>query len=134
MLKLIAPLNKKQPVCPNVQDSDSEPESISVAKTSTPVKINTATIPKTTPNNSRNMVTGVLNDSTNQPTKRPKRMQSEQSKDRPSTSKILFASQPQTFSSANLLPMLKALTALLPVFNGKSEKLEFLEDLFRNNV
>ena len=53
MLKLIAPSNKK-PVCPNVQDSDSEPESISVARTSTPVKINTATIPKTTPNNSRN--------------------------------------------------------------------------------
>ena len=49
MLKLIAPLNKKQPVCPNVQDSDSEPENISVARTSTPVKINTTTIPKTTP-------------------------------------------------------------------------------------
>ena len=54
MLKVIALLNKKQPVCPNVQDSDSEPESISLARTSTPVKINTATIPKTTPNNSRN--------------------------------------------------------------------------------
>ena len=54
MLKLIAPLNKKQPVSPNAQDSDSEPESISVARKSTPVKINTATIPKTTPNNSRN--------------------------------------------------------------------------------
>ena len=56
MLKLIAPLNKKQPVCPNVQDSDSEPQSISVARTSTPVKIKTATIPKTTPNNSRNSI------------------------------------------------------------------------------
>ena len=33
MLKLIAPLNKKQPVCPDVRDSDSEPESISVART-----------------------------------------------------------------------------------------------------
>ena len=33
MLKLIAPLNEKQPVCPNVQDSDSEPENISVART-----------------------------------------------------------------------------------------------------
>ena len=38
MLKLIAPLNKKQPVCLNVQDSDSEPENISVARTSTPLK------------------------------------------------------------------------------------------------
>ena len=80
MIKLIAPLNKKQPVSSNVHDSDSEPESISVARTSTPVKTNTATIPKTTPVSSRNVVTGVLNDSTNQPTKRPKqqRMHSEQ--------------------------------------------------------
>ena len=134
MLKLIAPLNKKQPVCPNVQDSDSEPESISVARTSTPVKINTATIPKTTPNNRRNMVTGVLNDSTNQPTKRPKRMQNEQSNDCPSTSKNLFAPQSQTFPSANLLSMPKALTASLPVFDRKSEKFERFEDLFRNNI
>ena len=56
MLKLIAPLNKKQPVCPNVQDSDSEPENISTARASTPVKINTAIIPKTTPVNSRNTI------------------------------------------------------------------------------
>ena len=34
MLKLIAPLNKKQPVCSNVQDSDSDPENISLARTS----------------------------------------------------------------------------------------------------
>ena len=54
MLKLIASLNKKQSVCLNVQDSDSEPENISVARTSTPVKAYTATSSKTTPNNSRN--------------------------------------------------------------------------------
>ena len=54
MLKLIAPLNKKQPTCSNVQDSDSEPENLSVARTSTPVKAYTATSCKTTPNNSRN--------------------------------------------------------------------------------
>ena len=41
MLKLIAPLGKKQPVHPNIQDSDSEPENISVARTSTPAKTNT---------------------------------------------------------------------------------------------
>ena len=134
MLKLIATLNKKQPVSPNVQDSNSEPENISVARTSTPVKINTATIPKTSPVNSRNMVTGVLIDSTNQPTKKPKRMQGEQSKDRPSTSKILFAPQTQIFPSANVLPMPKALTASLPVFDGKSEKFELFEDLFRNTI
>ena len=82
MLKLIAPLSKKQPVSSNINDSDSEPENTSVARTSTPVKAHTATSSKTTPNNSRNMVTGVLNDSTNQPTKKPKqqRMHSEQQK------------------------------------------------------
>ena len=136
MLKLIAPLNKKQTVYMNAQDSDSEPENVSVARTSTPVKIHTATNSKTTPVNSRNMVTGVLNDSTNQPTKRLKqqRAPNEQTKDRPSTSKILFAPQPQTFPATNLLPMPKALTASLPVFDGKSEKFELFEDLFRNNI
>ena len=54
MLKLIAPLNKKQTVHMNVQDSDSEPENVSVTRTSTPVKIQTATNSKTTPVNSRN--------------------------------------------------------------------------------
>ena len=93
MLKPIAPLNKNQTVHMNVQDSDSEPENVSVTRTSTPVKIHTATNSKTTPVNSRNMVTGVLNDSTNQPTKRPKRTQAQPTKDRPSTSKILFAPQ-----------------------------------------
>ena len=80
------------------------------------------------------MVTGVLNDSTNQPSKRPKRMQSEQVKDRPSTSKILFAPQTQKFPNDNLFPMPKALTASLPVFDGKSEKFELFGDLFRNNI
>ena len=54
MLKLIAPLNKKQTVHTNVQDSDSEPENVSVTRTSTPVKIHTATNFKTTPVKSRN--------------------------------------------------------------------------------
>ena len=54
MFKLIAPLNKKQTVHLNVQDSDSEPENVSVARTSTPVKTHTATNPKTTPIISRN--------------------------------------------------------------------------------
>ena len=67
MLKLIAPLSKKRPVCLENQNSYSEPENASVARTSTPVKSNT-TNSKTTPVNSRNMVTEVLNDSTNQPT------------------------------------------------------------------
>ena len=53
MLKLIAPLNKKQTVRMNTQDSDSEPENVSVARTSTPIKTHTATNPKTTPVSSR---------------------------------------------------------------------------------
>ena len=54
MLKLIAPLCRKRSVCTNDQDTDSESENISVARTSTPVKTITATNPKTTPVNSRN--------------------------------------------------------------------------------
>ena len=52
MLKLIAPLNKKQQVHLNNQDSDSEPENISATRTSTPLK--TTTNSKTTPVYSRN--------------------------------------------------------------------------------
>ena len=54
MLKLIAPLNKKQNVLANAQDSDSETENVSVARTSTPVKTHNTTNSKTTPINSRN--------------------------------------------------------------------------------
>ena len=54
MLKLVAFLSKKQPVSLTNQDSDSEPENISVARTSTPVKTTNATNSKTTPTNSRN--------------------------------------------------------------------------------
>ena len=42
VLKLIALSNKKLPVHVNERDSDSEPENISVARTSTPVKTNSA--------------------------------------------------------------------------------------------
>ena len=54
MLKLTAPLSKKRPICTNDQESDSEPENISVARTSTPVKSTIATSSGTTPVNSRN--------------------------------------------------------------------------------
>ena len=54
MPKLIVPLSKKRPTCVNDQDSDSEPENISVARTSTPVKTTIATSSRTTPVNSRN--------------------------------------------------------------------------------
>ena len=51
MLKLIAPLSRKRPISTNDQDTDSEPENVSVARGSTPVK--TMTSSKTTPVNSR---------------------------------------------------------------------------------
>ena len=54
MLKLIAPLSRKRPTCVNDLDSDSEPENISVARTSTPVKTTIATYSNTTPVNSPN--------------------------------------------------------------------------------
>ena len=125
IFKLIASLNKKRAVLLDKESFDLEVDDISVAQTSTPAKTVTTTNTKTTPVNSRNMVTGVLYDSTNQPAKRPKqqRLSSEQIRDRPSIS---------TFPSTNLLPMPKALTASL--FDGKSKKVELFEDLFQNNI
>ena len=68
------------------------------------------------------MVTGVIDYSTNQSTKKAKqRPQNEQSKERPTSSRLLFAPHPQTFQPSNKLPMPKTLKASLPVFDGKSE-------------
>ena len=55
MMKLVAPITKKSSAHQNAQDSDSETENISVARTSIPVKTNT-TAPKNTPKNSRNNI------------------------------------------------------------------------------
>ena len=80
----------------------------------------------------RNMVTGVLNDSTNQPKRTKVRSQNQPpSKERPAAARTLFAPDK---SSTTTLPMPKALTASLPFFDGKSEKFELFEDLFRNNT
>ena len=103
----MAPLTKKSPDYQALENSDSESENISVARASTPVKTK-ATTSKKTPVNSRNMVTGVVDDSTNQPTtKKPKqqRSQSEQAKNLLTTTRPLFASQLQTFQPSNMLPM-----------------------------
>ena len=79
-----------------------------------------------------NMVTGVLNDSTNQPKRTKVRSQRQPpSKERPAAARTLFAPDK---SSTTTLPMPKALTASLPTFDGKSEKFELFEDLFRNNI
>ena len=53
MSKLIAPMTKKSSDYQALENSDSEPENISVVRTSTPVKTK-ATTSKTTPINTRN--------------------------------------------------------------------------------
>ena len=84
------------------------------------------------PSISRNMVTGVLTDSTNQPKRTKARSQSQPtSKERPIVARTLFATDK---NDGTALPMPKALTASLPTFDGKSEKFELFEDLFRNNI
>ena len=81
---------------------------------------------------SRNMVTGVLTDSTNQPKRTKLQSQSQTlSKERPTAARTLFALDKNNDTA---LPMPKALTASLPTFDGKSEKFELFEDLFRNNI
>ena len=121
MLKLIAPVTKKQTLVRASEETDSDPENIPENATSTPIKTkSTATTNKITPVNSRNMVTGVLNDSTNLGKKktRPHRPQSLPPNERPSTSRLLFAPQPEIHQPPHLPPMPKALTASLPVFDG----------------
>ena len=83
-------------------------------------------------NTSRNMVTGVLNDSTNQP-KRPKtRSQSQPaSTERPVVARTLFAPDK---NDNTMLPMPKTLTSSLLTSNVKSEKFELFENFFRNNI
>ena len=137
MLKLIAPTVKKQTIITATEETDSESKNIPENATSTPIKNKTtATTRKITPVNSRNMVTGVLNDSTNLGKKktRPHRPQSLPPNERPSTSRLLFAPQPEIHPPPQPPSMPKALTASLPVFDGKSEKVELFEDLFRNNI
>ena len=66
MLQLIAPVSKKQATSTVPEESDSEPENFPPTITSTPTKPGTTTVnQKTTQVNDRNMVTRVLNDSTN---------------------------------------------------------------------
>ena len=78
------------------------------------------------------MVTGVLTDSTNQPKRTKARFQSQpSSKVRPVVARTLFAPDK---NESTALPMPKTLTASLPTFDGKTEKFELFEDLFRNNI
>ena len=77
------------------------------------------------------MVTGVLTDSTNHPKRTKIRSQSQPAaKERPTAARTLFGAEKL---DSTTLPMPKALTASLPTFDGKSDKFELFEDLFRNN-
>ena len=127
MLKLLRPETRE-----NVRDHVSEEPENETRSFYTPTK--TVRINSTQNEDHsiiRNMVTGVLNDSTNQPKRTKVRSQSQPpSKERPAITRTLFAPE-QT--NTTMLPMPKALTASLPTFDGKSEKFELFEDLFRNN-
>ena len=137
ILKQIAPTSKKQTIITATKEADSESENVPENATATPIKTKTtATTRKITPVNSCNMVTGVLNDSTNLGKKktRPHRPQSLPPNERPSTSRLLFAPQLEIHPPPQPPSMPKALTASLPVFEGKSEKFDLFEDLLRNNI
>ena len=81
---------------------------------------------------SRNMVTGVLTDSTNHP-KRPKIRSLGQpaAKEPPAAARTLFEADK---TDSTTLHMTRALTASLPTFDVKSDKFEIFEDLFCNNI
>ena len=136
MLKLMSPTMKKLPNPLENADTDSEPENILPRVASTPVKSKTTTNAKITPVNSRNMVNGVLNYSTNMSKKMTRSLcpQSLPPNERPTFSSLLFVHQTDIYQPTHMPPMPKALTASLPVFDGKSEKFELFGDLFRNNI
>ena len=127
MLKLLKP-EIREKARDNI-DEEMENETRSFHTPTRSVRINS------TQNNSnicRNMVTGVLTDSTNQPKRTKARSQSQPtSKERPVVARTLFATDK---NDGIALPMPKALTASLPTFDGKSEKFELFEDLFRSNI
>ena len=117
----------------NIRDNveeEMENETRSFYTPTRTVRINSIQI--NNPNACRNMVTGVLTDSTNQPkrTKEPSQSQPT-TKERPVVARTLFASEKNDNTA---LPMPEALMASIPTFDGNSEKFEFFEDLFRNNI
>ena len=127
MLKLLKPETRG-----NVRENVEEEIENDTRSFYTPTKLVRINSTQNDPNTSRNMVTGVLTDSTNQPKRTKARSQSQPaSKERPIVARTLFASEK---GDSTTLPMPKALTASLPTFDGKSEKFELFEDLFRNNI
>ena len=83
------------------------------------------------------MLTSVLNEPTNLgPTEEAEqqRLQSQPAKERPASSRLLFAQQAPSYPSTNMLPMPKTLTASLAVFVDRWEIFQLIEDLFSNNI
>ena len=127
MLELLKPKTRE-----NIRENFDEETENETRNFYTPTKSVRINSTQNDPNIGRNMVTGVLNDSTNQPKRAKVRSQSQPpSKERPTAARTLFAPDK---SSTTTLPRPKALTASLPTFDGKSEKFELFEDLFRNNI
>ena len=128
MLKLLKPETRG-----NVRETTEEEIENETRSFYTPTKsVSINSTQNNDTNVSRNMVTGVLTDSTNHP-KRPKIKSQRQpaSKERPAVARTLFGTEK---SDNPLLPMPKTLTASLPTFDGKPEKFELFEDLFRNII
>ena len=108
----------------NVRNStidETENETRSFHTPTKTVRINSTSNDDSDTYTSRNMVTGVPTDSTNHP-KRPKiRSQSQPAaKERSAAARTLFGADK---IDSTTLPMPKALTASLPTFDGKSEKI-----------
>ena len=116
MLKLLRPETRE-----NMRDHVSEELESETRSFYTPTKtVRINSTQNEDPNIIRNMVTGVLNDFTNQPKRTKIRSQSQPlSKELPAVARTLFAPDK---NSTTMLPMPKALTASLPTFDGKSEK------------
>ena len=115
VLKLLKPNTRE-----NVREIVEEEMEDETRSFYTPTKLVRINSTQNDPNNSGNMVTGVLTDSRNQPKRTKVRSQSQPtSKERPVVARVLFASEK---NDSTVLPMPKTLTASLPTFDGKSEK------------
>ena len=126
MLRLLKPETKENGR-ENVEE-ETESETRSFYTPTKSVRINSTQNNDT--NVSRNMVKGVLTDSTNHP-KRPEiRSQSQPaSQERHAVARTLFGAERNDNPA---VPMPKALTASPSTFDGKTEKFELFEDLFRD--
>ena len=123
MLKLLKSETRENARDNFVEETENETRSFYTSTKS--VRINST---QNDPNVCRNMVTGVLTDSTNQPKRTKARSQSQPtSKKRPVVARTLFATDE---NDGTALPMPKALTASLPTFDGKSENLSFSKTFF----